>query len=101
MLRTETAASDRSDVTLTGGEEPDHTNTLGQEGASEATEEKEVYEPRFSWFLTVLILAVVSVVRTMHIFYRDRVFTVSFSAGSHHCGLVGGDGERDFRNPVH
>lgn len=61
MLRTETAASDRSDVTLTGGEEPDHTNTLGQEGASEATEEKEVYEPRFSWFLTVLILAVVSV----------------------------------------
>lgn len=58
MDRTETAASDRSDVTLTEGEE--HPNSLGQEG----TPEQEVHAPQLSWFMTVFILSVVSVVRT-------------------------------------
>lgn len=64
MHRTETAASDRSDVTLAEGEE--HPNPLGQETAPESTEDKEANLPQLSWFMTVLIIAVVSVVRKKH-----------------------------------
>lgn len=60
MLRTETAASDRSDVTLTEGGE--HPNPLGREATPEVIDEMEAYVPQLSWFLTVLILSVVSVV---------------------------------------
>jgi len=62
MHRTETAASDRSDVTLAEGEE--HPNPLGQEPAPGSTEAKEADLPQLSWFMTVFIIAVVSVVRT-------------------------------------
>ena len=64
MHRTETAASDRSDVTLAEGEE--HPNPLGQETAPESTEDKEANLPQLSWFMTVSIIAVVSVVRKKH-----------------------------------
>ena len=60
MLRTETASSDRSDVTLAEGEE--HPNPLGQETTPEHIDETEAYVPQLSWFMTVLILSVVSVV---------------------------------------
>lgn len=62
MFRTETAASDRSEVTLTEGEE--HPNPLGHEATPEASDEKDVYVPQLSWFMTVFVLSVVSVVRT-------------------------------------
>ncbi|KAF9647877.1 hypothetical protein BDM02DRAFT_3155964 [Thelephora ganbajun] len=60
MQRFESTASDRSDVTLTEGEE--HPNPFGQEEATPgATDDKEVDIPQLSWFMTVFILAVVSV----------------------------------------
>ena len=62
MHRTETEASDRSDVTLAEGEE--HPNPLGQETAPGSTGAKEADLPQLSWFMTVFIIAVVSVVRT-------------------------------------
>jgi Ca2+:H+ antiporter len=58
MYRTETAASD---VTLAEGEE--HPNPLGHETAPGTTEDKEANLPQLSWFMTVFIIAVVSVVR--------------------------------------
>jgi len=59
MERTETAASDRSEVTLNEGEE--HPNPFGQEATSEVPNDQEVQVPQLSWFMTVFILAVVSV----------------------------------------
>jgi len=64
MHRTETAVSDRSDVTLAEGEE--HPNPLGQEAAPEVSNAKEADAPQLSWFMTVAIIAVVSVVRSKH-----------------------------------
>jgi len=61
MHRTETAVSDRSDVTLAEGEE--HPNPLGQEAMPEVTSAKEAEAPQLSWFMTVAIIAVASVVR--------------------------------------
>lgn len=60
MQRTETAESDRSEVTLAEGEE--HPNPFGQETTPEGDDDQEVYVPQLSWFMTVFILAVVSVV---------------------------------------
>ena len=65
MQRTETAASDRSEVTLAEIEENPY--TLGQEATPGATDDRVVYVPQLSWFMTVLILAVVTVVRTRFI----------------------------------
>lgn len=62
MHRTETTGSDRSDVTLTEGGE--HPNPLGQDPAPGSTDDKEVDLPQLSWFMTVAIITVVSVVRT-------------------------------------
>jgi len=61
MHRTETAVSDRSDVTLAEGEE--HQNPLGQEAMPEVISAKEAEAPQLSWFMTVVIIAAVSVVR--------------------------------------
>lgn len=61
MQRTETAESDRSEVTLAEGE--DHPNPFGHETTPEDDDDQEVYVPQLSWFMTVSILAVVSVVR--------------------------------------
>ena len=98
MLRTETASSDRSDVTLAEGEE--HPNPLGQETTPEHIDETEAYAPQLSWFMTVLILSVVSVVSKVSFTQKkrpDRPPTV----GCHHCRLVGGNSERDFCNQVY
>lgn len=70
MLRTETASSDRSDVTLAEGEE--HPNPLGQEETPEVIDEQEVYVPQLSWFMTVCILCVVSVVREILVLPKKR-----------------------------
>ena len=61
MHRAGSAASNRSEVTLAEGTE--HPNPLGQEATSETVNAKEVDMPQLSWFMTVAILAVVSVVR--------------------------------------
>ena len=70
MHRTGSAASDRSDVTLAEG--PEHPNPLGQETTPEVTNDKVPDVPQLSWFMTVSILAVVSVVRTKGIPRHDR-----------------------------
>jgi len=59
MHRTETAASNRSDVTLTEGDE--HPNPLGQDAATGVANVKEADAPQLSWFMTVSVIAVVSV----------------------------------------
>jgi len=59
--RTDTAASDRLDMTLAEGEE--HPNPLGQEATPEVTNAKEADALQLSWFTTVAVVAVVSVVR--------------------------------------
>ena len=61
MHWTETAASD---VTLAEGEE--HPNPLGQETVPGSAEAKEADLPQLSWVMTVLIISVVSVVRTKY-----------------------------------
>ena len=61
MDRTETTTSDRSDVTLTEGQ--DQQNPLGREVTPETTDDKAADIPQLSWVMTVSILAVVSVVR--------------------------------------
>jgi len=66
--RTETAVSDRSDVTLAEGEE--HPNPLGQEATPEVTNAKEAEALQLSWFMTVAIIAVVSVVRSKYSPYQ-------------------------------
>ena len=58
MHWTETSASD---LTLAEGEE--HPNPLGQETAPGSAQDKEADLPQLSWFMTVLIISVVSVVR--------------------------------------
>ena len=68
MHRTETAVSDRSDVTLAEGEE--HPNPLGQEATPEVTNAKEAEALQLSWFMTVAIIAVVSVVRSKYSPYQ-------------------------------
>jgi len=68
MHRTETAVSDRSDVTLAEGEE--HPNPLGQEATPEVTNAKEADAPQLIWFMTVAIIAVVSVVRSEYISHQ-------------------------------
>lgn len=97
MNRTETASSDRSDVTLTEGEE--HPNPFGQE--LEAVDEKEVYVPQLSWFMTVFILSVVSLVRAELALPKKAVLINPFTACGDHCRLVGCNGERDFCNQIH
>jgi len=62
MHRTETAVSNRSDVTLAEGEE--HPNPLGQEATPEVTNAKAA--PQLSWFMTVAIIAVISAVRSKY-----------------------------------
>lgn len=64
MDRSGTAASDRSDVTLTEGEEP--LNPLGEKTMPEDAGDQEVSVPQLSWFMTVFILSVVSVVSVVH-----------------------------------
>jgi len=64
MHRTDTAASDRSDVTLTEGEE--HPKLLGREAMPEVINTKEAEAPQLSWFMTVAIIAVVYMVRPKH-----------------------------------
>jgi len=64
MHQTETAVSDRLDVTLAEGEE--HPNPLGQEATPEVTNAKVADAPQISWFMTVAIIAVVSVVRSKY-----------------------------------
>lgn len=61
MHWTETAASD---MTLAEGEE--HPNPLGQETVPGSAEDKEADLPQLSWVMTVLIISVVSVVRTKY-----------------------------------
>lgn len=90
MDRTETAASDRSEVTLTEGEEPP--NPLGQDGTPEAVDEKEAHVPQLSWFMTVLILSVVSVVRAKSAPPIGFLNHLPFAAGGCRCRLVGGNG---------
>ena len=65
MDRTESTASDRSDVTLTEGQ--GQQNPLGQELVPEVTDDKPAQIPQLSWVMTVSILTIVSVVRTEHI----------------------------------
>ena len=72
MHRTETAASDRSDLTLTEGEE--HPNPLGQEAAAGSANDKEADLPQLSWFMTLFIIAVVSVVRTKYTPHQQQAF---------------------------
>ena len=60
MDRTATDASDFSEVTLTGEE---HLDPLNDEAVPETGDDQEVYVPELSWFMTVAILSVVSVVR--------------------------------------
>ena len=92
MERTETAASDRSEVTLAEGEE--YPNPFGQEATPEGPDDdKEVHVPQLSWFMTVLILAVVSVVRARYSVPKVRVLIGIFVAGCHRGRLVGGNGE--------
>ena len=69
MDRTETTTSDRSDVTLTEGQ--DQQNPLGREVTPEANDDKAADIPQLSWVMTVSILAVVSVVRTSHVPHHD------------------------------
>ena len=92
MERTETAASDRSEVTLAEGEE--YPNPFGQEATPEGPDDdKEVRVPQLSWFMTVLILAVVSVVRARYSVPKVRILIGVFVAGCHRGRLVGGNGE--------
>ena len=69
MDRTESTASDRSDVTLTDGQ--GQQNPLGQEVVPEVTDDKSVEIPQLSWVMTVLILSVVSVVRIEYVPHHD------------------------------
>jgi len=101
MHRTDTAVSDRSDVTLAEGEE--HPNPLGQEAMPEVTNAKEAEAPQLSWFMNVAIIAVVSMVRPKHSPYQRStigILTGSSVAGRWDCRLVGGDGEREFRDRI-
>jgi len=59
MDRTETGTTDRSDTTLAEGGE--HPNPLGQEATTEVNNTKEADAPQLSWFMTVSIITVVSV----------------------------------------
>jgi len=84
MYRTETEATNRSDVTLTEGEE--HPNPLGQETVPGSVENKEADLPQLSWFMTVLIVAVVSVVRSRHALrQRMGILIGFFTDGRRHC----------------
>ena len=67
MHRAGSADSDRSDATLAEGQE--HQNPLGQEATPEVTDNKSADVPQLSWFMTVSILAVVSVVRAKYVPY--------------------------------
>ena len=70
MDRTDSTASDRSDVTLTDGR--GQQNPLGQGVVPEVTDEKPAEIPQLSWVMTVSILAVVSVVRQKVPRYDDH-----------------------------
>jgi hypothetical protein len=61
MDRTGSAASDSSEATLAEGQ--DHQTPLDQEVTPEVTADKVIAVPQLSWFMTVWILVVVSVVR--------------------------------------
>jgi len=64
MDRTGSAASDRSDVTLTEGQGRGPQNPSGQQATPEVTNDEPADTPQLSWVMTVSILTVVSVVRT-------------------------------------
>jgi hypothetical protein len=72
MHRTDTDCSDRSEVTL--AEDEEHQNASGQGETPEVADDKEVYAPQLSWFMTVLILSVVSVVRPTYAPHRKSAF---------------------------
>ena len=72
MDRTDSTASDRSDVTLIEGQ--GQQNPLGQEATSEVTNDKPAEIPQLSWVMTVSILTIVSVVRTEHVPCHDGCF---------------------------
>jgi hypothetical protein len=61
MHRTGSAASDSSEATLAEGQH--HQTPLVQEVTPEVTDDKAINIPQLSWFMTVSILVVVSVVR--------------------------------------
>ena len=75
MHRTGSADSDRSEATLAEGQE--HQNPLGQEVAPEVINHKAADIPQLSWFMTVSILAVVSVVWGTFVIPKAGVLIVS------------------------
>jgi len=65
MHRTETAVSNRSNVILVKGGE--HPSPPDQEATAEVTSAREADAPQLSsWFMTVVIIAVVSAVWLKH-----------------------------------
>ena len=93
MQRTETTASE---VTL--AEDEEHPNPLGQQTAPGFAGDKEADLPQLSWFMTVFIIVVVSVVRGMHASHpRLRFNWLALTAGRRHCRRTCGDGKRDHR----
>ena len=72
MDRTETTASDRSDVTLIEGQSQQ--NPPDQEVVPEVTDDNPAEIPQLSWVMTVSILTVVSVVRTEYVLHHGGCF---------------------------
>jgi len=94
MYRTGTPAINRSDATLLDYEE--HPSPLGQDTVPGSVENKEADLPELSWFMTVLILVVVSVVRTKHALrQRMGILIGSFTDGRHHCQMGCDNSERE------